>query len=121
MNTIHEIIEESLLQTADMIAAQSEDQVSKIISDLFKSAVLEKYKVAYVQELPQGKVHKKNIDKTIEFLFADMCVSFRGLPGMTDEFKNNEIDKAKLHLGVLKEMVRKALVNKGVEVISDEE
>ena len=121
MTSKQDFLEESLLLAADMIVKQADDQASKIIAELFKSTVLEKYKEAYVKEVSQGKVHKKNIRKAVDFLFADMCVSFRNLPGMTDDFKDTEIEKAKRDLGTLKEMVCKALVNKGVEVIAEDE
>ena len=113
----NDILEESLLQAVDAMAEESDDRVTKILADLFKSAVLKKYKDAYHQELPQGKVHRKNVEKAVDFYFADMCASFRNLPNLSDEEKEKEIKKAKQHLGILKEKVLEFLHSKNVEVI----
>lgn len=112
-----DLLEESVLQAIDAMAEESDDKVTKILADLFKSAVLEKYKDAYHIELPQRKVHKKNVEKAIDFYFADMSVSFRNLPNLSDDEKEKEIKKAKQHLGILKEKVLEFLHSKNVEVI----
>lgn len=112
-----EILEESVLQAVDAMAEESDDRVTKLLADLFKSAVLEKYKDAYHQELPQGKVHRKNVEKAIDFYFADMSARFRNLPNLSIEEKEIEIKKAKWHLGILKEKVFDFLHYKNIEVI----
>lgn len=112
-----DLLEESVLQAVDVMAEESDDRVTKILADLFKSAVLKKYKEAYHIELPQGKVHRKNVEKTIDFYFADMSVSFRNLPNLSDDEKEKEIKKAKQQLGALKEKVLEFLRSKDVEVI----
>ena len=40
-------LEDSVLKAVDLVAEQSQDKVTKLLVDLFKSAVLKKYKVAY--------------------------------------------------------------------------
>lgn len=49
--TRQEILEESVLHAVDALSEQSADQVTKIVADLFKSAVLKKYKDVFDQEL----------------------------------------------------------------------
>ena len=112
-----DLLEESVLQAIEAMAEESDDRVTKILADLFKSSVLEKYKEAYHIELAQGKVHKKNVDKAIDFYFADMSVSFRNLPNLSDDEKEKEIKNAKQHLGILKEKLLEILHSKNVEVI----
>lgn len=57
---------------------------------LLKSAVLKPYRETYYQELAEGKLHKENVEKAVDFYFSDICVSFRVLPGLTDEEKDRE-------------------------------
>ena len=47
----NDILEESLLMAADTVKDQAKDQATKIIADLFKSAILKKYKDAFDEEL----------------------------------------------------------------------
>lgn len=115
--TIQEQIEESCLMAADSISEQAKDQDTKTIMDLFKSAILEKYKVAFDQEITQGEVHKKNVDKTIDFFFSDMCATIRQFPMMSSDYKDQLIQTAKHHLAPIKETVFQILVNKGVQII----
>lgn len=63
--------------------------------DLFKSAILKKYKVAFDQEITLGEVHKKNVDKTIDLFFSDMCVTIQQLPKMSSNYKDQLIQTAK--------------------------
>ena len=58
---------------------------------LLESAVLKPYWNAYYQELAEGKVHKENVEKAVDFSFSDICVSFRALPNLIDEEKDIEI------------------------------
>ncbi len=113
MNTI----EESVLQAVDPLAEQTDDKTTKIFLDLFKSAILKKYKEAYDQELSQGSVHKETLDKTVDFSFTDTCVSFRMNPLFADEQKECVIKAVKHSLPAIKENIREMLINNGVEVI----
>lgn len=115
--TIQEQIEESCLMAADSISEQAMDQGTKTIMDLFKTAILKKYKVAFDHEITQGEVHKKNVDKTIDFLFSDMCATIRQFPKMNSDYKDKLIQTAKHQLAPIKETVFHILVNKGVQII----
>ena len=115
--TIQEQIEESCLMAADSISEEAKDQGTKTIMDLFKSAILKKYKVAFDHEITQGEVHKKNVDKTVDSFFSDMCVAIRQFTTMSDDYKDQLIQTAKYQLAPIKEMVFQILVNKGVQII----
>ncbi len=115
--TIQEQIEESCLMAADSISEQAKEQGTKTIMDLFKSAILKKYKVAFDHEITQGEVHKKNVDKTVDSIFSDMCVIIRQFTTMSDDYKDQLIQTAKYQLAPIKETVFQILVNKGVQII----
>ena len=115
--TIQEQIEESCLMAADSISEEAKDQGTKTIMDLFKSAILKKYKVAFDHEITQGEVHKKNVDKTVDSFFSDMCVAIRQFTTMSDDYKDQLIQTAKYQLAPIKKMVFQILVNKGVQII----
>lgn len=115
--TIQEQIEESCLLAADSISEQAKDQGTKTIMDLFKSAILKKYKVAFDYEVSQGEVHKKNVDKTIDFFFSDMCATLRQLPKMSNDYKEQLILMAKQQLDPIKETVIQILVNKKIQIL----
>ena len=112
-------LEDSVLKAVDLVAEQSQDKVTILLVDLFKSAVLKKYKVAYDDELASGKVHKTNLDKTVDFCFAEACYAYRqmNIAGVSDDVKENEIKTMKFILGSVKEMVRSTLETHGIEVL----
>ena len=112
-----EILEESVLLVVDSVAEQAKDQTTKMIADLFKSALLKKYKDAFDQELMQGSVHMKNIDKAVDFCYADICVSIRQLPGLNDEKKESMIQEGKQMKNQVKMTVERILENKGIDII----
>lgn len=112
-------LEDSVLKAVDLVAEQSQDKVTKQLVDLFKSAVLKKYKVAYDDELASGKVHKKNLDKAVDFCFAEACFAYRqmNIVGVSDDVKEHEIRTLKSMLGSVKEMVRSTLENHDIAVM----
>lgn len=118
MNNAQEILEESVLLALDTVAEQATEQATKIIVDLFKSVVLEKYKKEFDQELAQGKVHRKIIDKAVEFCYSDICASIRIWPGMSDNDKEKLTQEAKRIKEFVKVDVERILVNKGIELLS---
>lgn len=59
------VFEEGLLRAMDDIVEQSEDNTTKMLAELLKSAILKPYREAYYQELAQGKVHKENVGKPL--------------------------------------------------------
>lgn len=52
----------------DVVKEQTKEQGTKMIADLFKSALLKKYKFFFDLELVQGEVHRKTIDKSSRVL-----------------------------------------------------
>lgn len=111
-----EILEESVLQAVDALSEQSADQVTKIVADLFKSAVLKKYKDAFDQELAQGRVQKKNIDKSVDYCYSDIIVSIRKLPQLSADEKEGLIRKAKQMKNLVRKTVERILIDKGIEI-----
>ena len=111
------VFEEGLLRAMDDIAEESEDNTTKMLADMMKSAILKPYKDTYYQELAQGKVHKENVDKAVDFYFSDICVSFRALPNLTDEEKDREINAAKHYLNTIKQFVLNVLANNNIVII----
>ena len=111
------VLENSLLKAIDALSESSDDKTTKMLADLFKSSVLEKYKDAYHHEFLQGKVHKENVEKAVGFYFADICVTLRKLPGLTDEEKENEIKVGKSLLVEIKQTVYNILASNNIEVI----
>lgn len=72
----------------------------------------------YDEELSEGKVHKENVDKAVDFCYSDICVSIRRFSGMTDDEKDEVIKKGKSILGSVKQMILDILVSQNVEVVS---
>lgn len=111
------LFEEGLLQAMDALAERSGENTTKMLADLLKSAILKPYQEAYYRELAQGKVHKENVEKAIDFYFCDICVSFRALGNFTDEEKDREIWAAKQHLSAIKQAVLNDLANNNIVII----
>lgn len=111
------ILEESLLQAVDAMAEQSDDKVTKILANLFKSEILKKYKAAFDDELKQGRIHKDNVEKAVEYCFSDMCASIRTAPGLNDDEIEKGIKIAKSQLCAIKQTVLNILVSKNIEII----
>jgi len=111
------VFEEGLLKAMDAIAEQANDNTTKILADLLKSAILKPYQEAYYQELSQGRVHKEHVEKAVDFYFSNICMSLRVLPYMNDEEKNREINVAKLHLIAIKQTVLNILANNNIVII----
>lgn len=112
-------MESLLFQEMDLAEEQNGDKVTKILVDLFKTVMLEKYKVAFNEEMKQGVVHKENIDKYVDFCFYEVCVSYRKMSiiGLGDKDKDNEIQKLKNVLDAVKNIVRNCIEKNGVQVI----
>ena len=84
MNTKYKQLEEALLKEADLLIEKAKSQGEKALYNLFKSAILKKYKDQYDVDIQQGEVEKDIVDKSINFLFENACVSFRTLPNIKD-------------------------------------
>lgn len=111
------VFEDGLLRAMDDIAEQARDNTAKMLAELLKSAVLKPYREAYYRELAQGKVHKENVEKAVDFYFSDVCVSFRALPNLADEEKDREIKVAKQHLNSIKQAILTVLANNNIVLI----
>ena len=111
------LFEDGLLRAMDAIAEQSKDNTTKMLADLLKSAILKPYKEAYYQELAQGKVHKENVEKAVDFYFSDICVTFRAQPNLSDEEKDEEIKAARQHLSSIKHTVLSVLASNNIVII----
>ena len=112
----NDILEDSLLLAADAVKDQAKDQATKMIADLFKSAILKKYKDAFDEELTKGEVQKNNIDKSVEFCYTDICVAIRQCPTMQDDEKDDLIQKGKEMMPTIKGIVTQILLDKGVKI-----
>ena len=113
----YKLIEETLLKEADLQIERAESQGEKVIYELFKSALLKKYKESYDSDLQRGEVEKETVDKCIDFLFSNACVNFRSLPNIDDSVKEDVIGQARKALGSWKAMVKQMLIERGVRVL----
>ena len=116
-NTKYKQLEDALLNATDLLIEKAKSQGEKALYNLFKSAVLKKYKDQYDVDIQQGEVEKDTVDKSIDFLFENACVSFRTLPNIKDSDKENVIRQAQAALPSWKAMVIQNLTNKGIKVV----
>lgn len=110
-------LEDSILKEIDLLIERAKSQGEKALYNLFKSAILQKYKEQYDVEIQQGEVEKDTVDKSIDFLFENACVSFRTLPNIKDSDKEDVIKQAQAALPSWKAMVIQNLTNKGIKVV----
>ena len=113
----YKLLEDALLKEADLLIEKSKSQGEKALYNLFKSAILKKYKDQYDVDIQQGEVKKETVDKSIDFLFENACVSFRTLPNIKDPDKEDVIKQAQAALPSWKAMVIQNLTNKGIKVV----
>lgn len=116
-NNRYNLLEDALLKEADCLIEKAESQGEKALYNLFKSAILKKYKDRYDDDFQQGKVKKELVDKSIDFLFEDTCVRFRSLPNVDDSIKEEVIKRAKVALPSWKEMIVRMLKERGIKVL----
>ena len=117
MNAKYKQLEEAILKEADLLIEKAKGQGEKALYNLFKSAVLKKYKDQYDVDIQQGEVEKDTVDKSIDFLFENACVSFRTLPNIMDSDKEDVIKQAQAALPSWKAMVIQNLTKKGIKVV----
>lgn len=113
----NKLLEEALLKEADLLIEKAKSQGEKAIYNLFKSAVLKKYKDQYDVDAQRGEVKKEIVDKSIDSLFEDACASFRVLPYIEDSVKEEAIKRAQAYLTSWKQTVPQILAEKGIKVI----
>lgn len=114
---IYEQLEEGLLVAADALSEQAKEQGTKALMDMFKSLVLKKYKDAFEEEQIQGQVHRKTIDKVVDFLYSDLCVSIRTHTRWSDDYKEQQIQLGRSLLPSFKETMRSILQNRGLILV----
>ena len=117
MNTKYKKLEDALLNATDLLIEKAKSQGEKALYNLFKSAILKKYKNQYDVDILQGEVKKETVDKSIDFIFEDVCVAFRTLPNIKDSDKEDIIKQAQAALPSWKAMVIQNLTNKGIRVV----
>lgn len=117
MNTKYKQLEEALLKEADLLIEKAKSQGEKALYNLFKSAILKKYRNQYDVDIQQGEVKKETVDKSIDFIFEDVCVAFRTLPNIKDSDKEDIIKQAQAALDSWKAKVTQNLINKGIKVV----
>jgi hypothetical protein len=110
-------LEEALLKATDLLIEKAKSQGEKALYNLFKSAILKKYRDQYDVDIQQGEVEKVTVDKSIDFLFENACVSFRTLPNIKHSDKEDVIRQAQAALPSWKAMVIQNLTNKGIKVV----
>lgn len=117
MNTKYKQLEDALLKEADLLIEKAKSQGEKALYNLFKSAILKKYKNQYDVDIQQGVVKEETVNKSIDFLFENACVSFRTLPNIKDPDKEDVIRQAQVTLDSWKAMVTRILIDKGINVV----
>ena len=60
----YKLLEDALLKEADLLIEKSKSQGEKALYNLFKSAILKKYKDQYDVDIQQGEVKKETVDKS---------------------------------------------------------
>lgn len=116
-DTKYEQFEEALLKGMDSLIEKAESQGEKALYNLFKSAILKKYKYRYDADIQQGEVKKDAVDKSRDFLFEDTCVRFRALPDIDYSIKEDVIHQAKASLDSWKSTVTQMLTDSGIYVV----
>lgn len=96
---------------------KSNDQVEKLILELFKTAILKKYKMVYDYEVLNNVVRRDTLDKCVDFLFANVCITLRQMPNIDDATKDAEIEAGRNSLDSIKMIVAMMLYDKGIRVI----
>ena len=109
--------EDALLNATDLLIEKAKSQGEEALYNLFKSAILKKYKNQYDVDIQQGVVKEETVNKSIDFLFENACVSFRTLPNIKDSDKEEVIIQVQAALGSWKAMVTRILIDKGINVV----
>ena len=87
-----------------------------MIVDLFKSAILKKYKDLFDKELSEGSVHKETIDDAVEYFYTDICISIRQTPKMSETEKGHLIQIGKNAKEAVKPIIEQLLIKGGMNI-----
>lgn len=110
-------LEEALLKETDLLIERTKSQGEKIVFELFKSAILKKYKDLFDKELSEGTVHKETIDDAVEYCYTDICVSIRQISKMNETEKENLIQVGKKVKETVKPIIEQQLIKDGINII----
>lgn len=109
-------LEEAILKATDLLIEKTKSQGEKMIFELFKSAILKKYKDLFDKELSEGIVHKVTIDDAVEYCYADICVSIRKISKMSETEKEHLIQLGKHAKEAVKPIIEQLLIKDGINI-----
>jgi len=116
MNTKYKKLEDALLNATDLLIEKAKSQGEKMVFELFKSAILKKYKDLFDKEFSEGAVHKETIDDAVEYCYTDICVSIRQIPKMNETEKEHMIQLGKQAKETVKPIIEKQLIKDGINI-----
>ena len=116
MNTKYKKLEDALLNATDLLIEKAKSQGEKMVFELFKSAILKKYKDLFDKELSEGTVHKETINDAVEFCCTDICVSIRQIPKMSETEKEYLIQLDKKAKEIVKPIIEQQLLKDGINI-----
>ena len=116
MNTRYNQIEKSLLKEIDLMIERAKNQGEKFVFELFKSAILKKYKDLFDKERSEGTVHKETIDDAVEYCYTNICVSIRQIPNMSENEKEQMISQGRVVKGIVKPIIEQQLIKEGITI-----
>ena len=109
-------LEEAILNATDLLIEKAKSQGEKALYNLFKSAILKKYKDLFDKELSEGSVHKETIDDAVEYCYADICVSIRKISKMSETEKEHLIQLGKQAKETIKPIIERLLIKNGINI-----
>ena len=115
-NAKYKKLEDALLNATDLLIEKTKSQGEKMIFELFKSAILKKYKDLFDKELSEGIVHKVTIDDAVEYCYADIYVSIRKISKMSETEKEHLIQLGKHAKEAVKPIIEQLLIKDGINI-----
>ena len=109
-------LEEAILKATDLLIEKTKSQGEKMVFELFKSAILKKYKDLFDKELSEGTVHKETIDDAVEYSYTDICVSIRQISKMSETEKEHLIQLGKQAKEAVKPIIEQQLLKDGINI-----
>lgn len=109
-------LEEAILKATDLLIEKAKSQGEKMFFELFKSAILKKYKDLFDKELSEGTVRKETINDAVEFCYTDICVSIRQIPKMNETEKEHLIQLGKQAKEAVKPIIERLLIKDGINI-----
>ena len=109
-------LEEAILKATDLLIEKAKSQGEKMVFELFKSAILKKYKDLFDKELSEGSVHKETIDDAVENCYTNICVSIRQIPNMSETEKEHLILVGKEAKENVKPIIEHQLIKEGITI-----